>query len=154
MSNRVSPATYLVWILRAVLGGLFVFAGAAKLRDPVAFAIEIGNYRLWPELAPYLAATLPAVEIACGLGLLLLPLKWRRSAALAVCGVMVAFTAAVASTLVRGINIDCGCFGGDSTPVTGLTVARDLALIAMAGGLLLLDRPGRPERPERSGRGA
>jgi hypothetical protein len=43
---------------------------------------------------------------------------------------MVVFTVAVASAVGRGINISCGCFGAGSGPVTLLTVARDLALIA------------------------
>jgi hypothetical protein len=31
-----------------------------------------------------------------------------------------------------GINVDCGCFGGNTGPVTAWTAARDLVLLALA----------------------
>ncbi|MBS2022080.1 MAG: hypothetical protein JST92_06690, partial [Deltaproteobacteria bacterium] len=85
-----------------------------------------------PAMAPAMAIALPWVEIVLGLAVAIGPLVWRRAAALALSGLLVAFTIAVAQAVVRGINIDCGCFGGDSGPVTWLTVARDVALLAIA----------------------
>ncbi len=121
---------------RFVLAATFLFAGASKLRDPVAFADEIGNYELMSELAPYLAIVLPMLEVLVGLMLLLAPRLWQRAAAL-VCGaLMVAFTVAASSALVRGLNIDCGCFGGGSGPITWLTLVRNGALLAMCGWLI------------------
>jgi putative oxidoreductase len=128
------------FLLRIVLGGLLVAAGALKLGDPTAFANEITNYRFLPSLAPWLAATLPMVEIALGLLLVAAPIGWRRAAALATAGLMAVFTVAVTQVVVRGINVDCGCFGGGSGPVTGLTIARDLALLATAAAILWLER--------------
>ena len=52
--------------MRLGLGGLFVYAGVAKLGDPTQFAIEIGNYRLLEGMAPYLAVILPSIEIVLG----------------------------------------------------------------------------------------
>jgi putative oxidoreductase len=127
------------WVLRVGLGVLFVYAGVMKLGDPTAFAIEIGNYRLWPELAPYLAVLLPAIEITAGLGVIALPASWRRGAALCVVGLMVMFTVAVSIAVARGINVDCGCFGGDSGPVTAQTIARDVALLVAAVALYVLE---------------
>jgi putative oxidoreductase len=126
--------------LRVVLGGLMVLAGVLKLPDPTAFANEITNYRFLPLLAPWMAATLPTIEIALGVALVMAPLAWRRSAALATLAVMAVFTVALVQVVVRGINVDCGCFGGGSGPVTWLTVGRDLVLMAMAGGILWLER--------------
>jgi uncharacterized membrane protein YphA (DoxX/SURF4 family) len=124
---------------RVILGALLVFAGALKLRDPTGFATEITNYRLLPQLAPYLAATLPLVEIVLGAALILAPRVWRRAAALASLGLLLVFTLAVAQVVVRGINVDCGCFGGNSGPVTALTVLRDIVLCVMAAGILWLE---------------
>lgn len=132
---------WLLLALRVGLGGLFVFAGLMKLGDPVQFAIEIGNYRLFASLAPYLAVILPYIEIALGAAVLFLPRDWRRGAALALAGLTAVFTVAVAQAVGRGINVDCGCFGGSSGPVTWLTVARDMALVLAAAALLVLDRP-------------
>jgi uncharacterized membrane protein YphA (DoxX/SURF4 family) len=125
------------WLtLRLILGGLFIVAGLAKLRDPAAFATEVANYHLFSEAAPLLAATLPAVELVAGLALISGPSRWRRSAALLLSGLMVVFTAALTLVVVRGINISCGCFGGDTGPITWLTVARDFALLGVALALL------------------
>lgn len=132
--------TVIAFGLRIVLGGLLVVAGALKLPDPTAFANEITNYRFLPSLAPWLAATLPLVEIALGAALVAAPIGWRRAAALASLGLLAVFTVAVGQVVARGINVDCGCFGGNSGPVTALTVGRDLALMAMAAAILWLER--------------
>src|SRR6266478_9192358 len=45
------PPRMLGWValaLRVVLAGLFVLAGALKLLDPAAFALEISRYQLIP----------------------------------------------------------------------------------------------------------
>ena len=128
-------------LLRLGLGALFVVAGVRKLTDPVQFAIEITNYRLLPQLAPYLAVLLPAVEIAAGAGVVLLPRAWRQASALVLSALLLAFTVAIALALSRGINIDCGCFGGNTGPISGFTVARDLALLAAAAFVLWTERP-------------
>jgi putative oxidoreductase len=133
-----TPASLLFWALRLALGGLFVVTGALKLVDPTAFAVEIHNYQLFPALAPVLAATLPAVELLLGAALLAGPRPWLRAGALASVGLMAVFTVAVASAVVRGINISCGCFGAGSGPVTLLTVLRDVALLGASAGLLRL----------------
>jgi uncharacterized membrane protein YphA (DoxX/SURF4 family) len=128
MNERAKTVLY--WALRLSLGGLFVVTGALKIVDPSAFALEIHNYQLLPALAPILAASLPTVELAVGAALVLGTRPWVRAGALATFALMVVFTAAVASAVGRGINISCGCFGAGSGPVTLLTVARDLALLA------------------------
>ncbi len=126
-------------LLRLALGGLLITAGVLKLPDPTAFANEITNYRLLPQLAPWLAAMLPSVEIALGLALIVAPTKWRRASALATLALMAVFTVAVGQVVARGINVSCGCFGGNSGPVTLVTVARDGALLAMAAAILWLE---------------
>lgn len=124
--------TALIWALRLGLGGMFVLAGALKLDDPTSFALEIHNYQLLPGLAPWLAATLPALEIILGLTLIVAPRPWVRASALASTMVLAVFTIAVGSAVVRGVNITCGCFGEGSGPVTMWTVLRDVGLVAGA----------------------
>lgn len=130
--------TALIWALRLGLGGMFVLAGALKWGDPTSFALEIHNYQLLPAMAPWLAATLPSVEIVLGLALLIAPRSWARAGALASTMVLVMFTIAVGSAVVRGVNITCGCFGEGSGPVTSWTVLRDVGLVAGAVALLWL----------------
>jgi putative oxidoreductase len=130
----------IAWVLRLGLGGLFLVTGALKLRDPTAFATDIANYQLLPQLAAQLAAVLPAVEIFAGATLIAAPVGWRRAAAVAVALMMAVFTAAAASALGRGIDISCGCFGSEGGRVDGLTIVRDVVLLAAAGALLIVDR--------------
>ena len=137
--------TILLWILRLGLGGLFLFAGVAKLGDPTQFAIEIGNYRLLEPIAPWLAVILPFIEIVLGVVLIAGPRPWRRASALALMGLLAVFTVAVVTVVARGINVDCGCFGGQSGPVTWTTVIRDVTLLLVSSVILILER-GNPLR--------
>ena len=137
------------WALRLSLGAVFLLSGVVKIRDPGAFAIEVVNYQLAPRLAPWLAATLPVVELLVGALLVAGTRPWARAAALLSSAMLLVFTAAVSSVVARGINISCGCFGGDTGPVTAMTVLRDVALLAAAAGLYALSAapPAAPPPP-------
>jgi putative oxidoreductase len=131
-------------LMRLGLGGLLLVAGALKMRAPAAFSTEIANYQLLPShlhiLAPILASTLPAVEMVLGVALLAAPWAWRRAASVGALGLLLAFSVAVGSAYFRHINIECGCFGTGSSPITFLTLMRNLLLTSGAGLLLWLER--------------
>ncbi len=120
-------------IARIALGGLFVFAGVAKAYDPGEFATEIQKYNLLPWVPGVLVALyLPWLEILAGL---LLALKiFEKGALLVLTALLVIFTLALGSAMVRGLNIDCGCFG-KAFASTGTTIplVRNLALLILAG---------------------
>lgn len=141
--------TALTWALRLGLGGMFLFAGALKFGDPTSFALEIHNYQFLPALAPFLAATLPMSEIILGATLIFAPRPWARASALASIVILLMFTIAVFSVVLRGVNITCGCFGEGSGPVTIWTVVRDVVLVVAAVallGLLQQDKRAKIER--------
>ncbi|GFE56184.1 MauE/DoxX family redox-associated membrane protein [Geobacter sp. AOG1] len=127
---------YLSTIVRIVLGLVFLYAGVLKIIDPTAFAGNIAAYRILPYFGNYLvAATLPWLEAICGL---LLIFGWRaRSAAAIICILNGVFMIALASAVLRGLDIDCGCFqqGGDKTSAWS-ALGRDVVLLAMALSLL------------------
>ena len=51
---------FLSFILRLVVGGIFVYAGVVKIFDPAQFANDVANYRLLPSaLVNFVAITLP-----------------------------------------------------------------------------------------------
>ncbi len=120
-------------IARIALGALFVFAGVAKAYDPGEFATEIQKYNLLPWVPGVLVALyLPWLEILAGL---LLALKiFEKGALLVLTALLVIFTLALGSAMVRGLNIDCGCFG-KAFASTGTTIplVRNLALLILAG---------------------
>src|SRR5262249_10725802 len=122
--------------LRGALGVLFVWAGLAKLGDAQQLAPGIANCRMLPaSLGAPAAVALPGVEIAAGLALVLG--RWLRAAGLLAAGLLAVFAVAVASALGRGINLECGCFGGTREIATWWTFARDVALFGAAGFVAL-----------------
>lgn len=103
-------------IFRIVLGAVFLYAGGIKIINPVAFAGSVAAYQILPYAGNYLlAATMPWIELFCGA---LLVTGWRvRGAAALIAAMNLVFMAALFSTVVRGLDIDCGCFkqGGEKT---------------------------------------
>ena len=123
------------FLLRLIVGGVFVFAAVIKIFDPLAFAADIGNYRLMPrELLHPVAILLPWVEL--GAGLLLVLGFWRRASALIITVLCVVFLVAIGQALARGLDIHCGCFGTVAAGRVGLrNLLIDGALLVMAGWL-------------------
>ncbi len=132
---------YFPVLVRVALGLVFVYAGILKIIDPVAFAGSVAAYKILPYGLNYLvAAILPWVETICGA---LLIVGWRVRAAACIIAVMnLVFMAALASTIVRGLSIDCGCFrqGGEKTPAW-VAILRDVFFLA--GAVFVARRPGK-----------
>ena len=133
-------------LARLVLAGVFLVSGGIKAWDARETIVAVRAYQLLPEsLVGTVAAILPWFELALGV-LLLVGLATRLAAILAGV-VMVTFIAAVASAAVRGLSIDCGCFGGGGEVAAGQTayteeILRDLAFLALA--VYLAIRPDTP----------
>ena len=119
-------------LLRVGLGALFLYAGVLKLLDVQGFAVDIANYRAAPSfLVPLMAATLPGIEIVCGV-CLLVP-RTLRAAAWLTALILAGFTLAVAQALARDINIECGCFGtSDGTHVGMFKILQNLGMLVVA----------------------
>ena len=135
--QRKSP---LVLVLAILVGGVFIYAGMLKIVDPVKFAKDIENFHILPyALAMRLAFYLPWLEIICGLALIT---GWLRSGAAAiVTALTVVFIVATISAKVRGINLDCGCFGSATKDLSfAWHMVIDVALLAASGALLVLSR--------------
>lgn len=122
----------LKFILRFVVGGLFVYAGLVKIIEPAVFATDVANFRLLPHVLVHLVAiTLPWIEVVAGL--LLVCGVWPRASALVLTGLMLVFLAGIGQALVRGLDIRCGCFGTVEGRKVGFSVlAQDVALLTMA----------------------
>ncbi len=104
------PPDRLVWLLRLIVGGAFITAGALKIAGPEKFVLAVSNYRLVPhELLHAVAILLPWIELTAGA--FVLAGVWLRPAALLLAGLTAVFFAAIVSALARGLNLECGCFG-------------------------------------------
>ena len=134
--------------VRITLGVVFIYAALLKIADPVAFAGSVAAYHILPYFASYLtAAVLPFLELVCGL---LLVCGYRvKGGALIIVGMNLVFMAALASALVRGLDIDCGCFkqGGAKTS-PWLALSRDALFLVMTLFVLRAERHKRLSPPE------
>lgn len=142
--QRAAARPSLSWprlALAIIIGGVFIYAGALKVWDPMKFANDIANFRIlpWP-IGVRLAFYLPWLEIVCGLAVIV---GRMRSGALGILTALtVIFMIATVAAQARGIDLDCGCFGSATKDLTfGWHLVIDFALLA---GLLALSFWPRP----------
>ena len=117
--------------LRVVIGGIFLYAAYTKLSQPwLLFAMSIDAYQLLPQWGVLaVARTLPWFELL--LGLVLVSGFLLRYAAAAASSLLAVFFGLMIHAYVKGMSIDCGCFGpGDALGPTSLL--RDGTLLALA----------------------
>jgi uncharacterized membrane protein YphA (DoxX/SURF4 family) len=121
-------------LARLATGGVWIVAGAVKLPDPAQSVAAVRAYQLLPSsIVPTVGQLLPVIEVVVGVCLVLGVLT--RGAAVVSALLFVAFVVGIASVWARGINIDCGCFGGggadpDAASQYPWEIARDVALLA------------------------
>lgn len=127
------------WAARLCVGGLFLLAASSKLYDLPRFAEEIRAYRIVPVmLTNGMAYLLPWIELSAAV--LLIVGLWRGEARLILFVLMVVFTIARVWAELKGLKIDCGCFGPLLPMLTEASRGpKGLVLNAGLLGLLVLD---------------
>lgn len=120
---RLSPA-------RFVIGGLLAIAAVPKLSDPASFASTVVAYELPGRCWLAVAWVLPWIELITAIALLAVrPL--RKGGWLLTVVLFTLFAIALASALLRGLPIRCGCVPGlGDRPITWSHVLADLGLAA------------------------
>ncbi|MCF8435394.1 MAG: hypothetical protein K9G57_00995 [Ignavibacteriales bacterium] len=115
-------------LLSTALGGLFVFSGYQKIIDPVAFSDSVANFRILPTfLVNIFAIILSWLEFL--LGIFLLMNINRKENLFLILILMLGFTLAIITAILRGLNINCGCFGETSTAADSLKILENLFII-------------------------
>jgi uncharacterized membrane protein YphA (DoxX/SURF4 family) len=152
-------------LARVVVGAVWLAAGLLKLTDGAASVRAVRAYQLLPEgIVPTVGHALPAFEIVIGLALVTGALT--RAAGVASALLFVAFIVGIGSAWARGLQIDCGCFGGggfdaDATSKYPWEIARDTGLLLLSlwlvwrprtrlalDSLIFRPLPPAPERPD------
>src|SRR5262245_32307708 len=136
---------WLAVVARLVLGGVWLAAGVAKVGDPESSVRAVRAYQLVPDpLERAVGYSLPLLEIC--LGVLLIIGLAQRLVAIATAVLLAVFIVGIATAWARGLQIECGCFGGggaaagsDVTAGYRWDIARDVGLLALA--VLLAWRP-------------
>ena len=139
-STETPPRALLPWLgtaARVLLGVVLAWAAVAKMGDPAASVRAVRAYELLPEwLAKGVGYGLPFLEI--GLAILLIAGLATRLAAVLSSALLVVFLVGIVSAAARGLEIECGCFGGggqlgagQSTAYTG-EILRDAGLLVVS----------------------
>jgi uncharacterized membrane protein YphA (DoxX/SURF4 family) len=127
-------------LARLVVGGVWLVAGLVKVSDGAESVRAVRAYRILPEsIVPTVGHALPALEIVVGLALVAGALT--RGAAVVSALLQVAFIVGIASAWARGLQIECGCFGGggfdpDATSKYPWEIARDTGLLLLSSWLV------------------
>ena len=122
-------------VFRLALGAVWLWAGWAKLTDPRGFVQAVRAYDATPEwLSKAIGYGLPILEIC--LALMLIAGVITRIAAAASGVLLLVFLVGIVQAAIRGLKLDCGCFGGGgatqgSTTYT-LDILRDVGLLVLA----------------------
>ncbi len=123
--------------LRLAIGITFVYAAVDKIIHPDQFARIIYNYHLAPgQLINIFALLLPWVELITGVFVIVG--YWEKAATVLIGGMLVMFIIALSMALVKGVNIECGCFSTTSKakgPIKDL-IFRDVLLLLSCGVIL------------------
>lgn len=123
---------YLIVFSRLVIGITFAMSVVGKLRDFSAFKASVENFRLLPkalvlpvailgilfEITVILFIVLGNQFLLIGFGIALM--------------LLLIFTIALISLLIRNIKVSCNCFGKTKDPVSGYDVVRNIVFIACA----------------------
>jgi len=120
--------------LFAIVSGLLVVSGAAKLRAPRAAESALAAMSL-PGAGP-LVRVAGACELALGVFALVLP---GRTAAVLVAAACLGFAVFVAGLLRsdEGRSSGCGCFGADESEVGAIHLVLNLVAFAIAAAAVL-----------------
>ena len=135
--RRVIDNDYLTMFSRLLVGVVFIYASIYKIIEPESFAKSIWYYHMAPGWTINLAALImPWLEFICGLGLIF-GVLYRGSVVL-VNIMLVVFVVALTSTIIRGLDIDCGCFkaGQKATGPAWESLLADLAYLVFSVQLM------------------
>ncbi|HMO84571.1 MAG TPA: MauE/DoxX family redox-associated membrane protein [Lacipirellulaceae bacterium] len=119
-----------------VVSVVLLFSGIVHAAQPYYFVHAISGYQLLPaQVAGLLGLWLPYLQIVLAL---CIGLGIAERVALATAALMfVAFALAQLSVLLRGMEIDCGCFGFVSVQVSPASVGLSLSLAAACAVLFV-----------------
>ncbi|MCR4416618.1 MAG: hypothetical protein NUV92_02565 [Ignavibacteria bacterium] len=125
----------LLEFIRIALAFLFIFSALEKFKSIENFALSVDAYQIFPAFIVNLIAFLiPWLELFIGFGLLF---KYKLKANLILYLIlMISFTILVFIAMLKGLDIDCGCFGESSTKVGVEKLAENLLIILLNLALL------------------
>jgi uncharacterized membrane protein YphA (DoxX/SURF4 family) len=134
--QKISDNSFIILFARIIVGMMFIIVGVAKIANAAEFAEEIRNYQIMPEFILNLAAISVAwIELISGI-FLLFGVKTKANS-LIILAMLFVFTTAVFIAMMKGLNINCGCYSQIASQKVGLPkILENLGLILLT--LLIL----------------
>jgi putative oxidoreductase len=106
---KILSNKYFLFILRLIVGGVFVYASLDKLMNQEAFSKAIYNYKFLPEIfINIFAIVIPYMELTAGLFLILG--IYKRGSSFIISFLLFIFVIALSQAYFRGLDINCACF--------------------------------------------
>lgn len=127
-------------VARLVMAGVWLVAGYVKFSDPAGTVRAVRAFQLLPEsVVPAFGHLLPVAEIVVGACLLAGVLTRGVAAISAV--LLIAFIVGISAAWARGLEIQCGCFGGGGYAENAAAgyvrdILRDLGLVLVSAWLV------------------
>jgi uncharacterized membrane protein YphA (DoxX/SURF4 family) len=133
----VLRSSYTSLVFRLILGGIFIFAGFAKIHTISALISEIDQYKILPPvLGSLYGHVLPYLEIITGI-LLVLGIVPRITAGIASL-MLISFTASKITALAMRLNIQtCNCFGLARPLLSNQSLALDILMMLLAAQIIV-----------------
>jgi uncharacterized membrane protein YphA (DoxX/SURF4 family) len=135
MKDKIAES--ILFIVRLVLGTVFIASSISKLCQPYDFLANVYSYELvGPQISIAIAIVLPWLELF--VGMCLVGGIFVAGALLASIGMCIMFSFVLASALWRGLEITCGCFNPSDTNIIGYwTLFRAVMLLFAAVSIYL-----------------
>lgn len=127
------------FIVRLLLGGIFIYASLDKIAYPEEFAKIVQNYNILPGFSVKIVAyLLPWIELI--LGIFLISGLFIRESAFSLSFLLLVFMIIIGIKSLNGTHENCGCFSNTS-PLSSsnmfIIVLRD-AFFLLCGILLII----------------
>ncbi|HUT30135.1 MAG TPA: MauE/DoxX family redox-associated membrane protein [Sedimentisphaerales bacterium] len=118
-------------LLRVGLGIMFLVGSIPKIRQPYDFLGSVYKFEIvGPNLGLLVASVLPWLELF--LGICLISGVFISGSLLITIGLSMMFGVLISSTVIRGLDISCDCFGPSQDKVSYVTIARSGSIILTA----------------------
>ncbi len=131
--RKIKVNSNIIFLFRIILGFVFIYASIYKIAEPSDFAASINNYKIFPVFTVnILAILLPWLELITGIFMIFG--IFVKASSYIITFFMAAFTVLVFITILRGIDISCGCYTSDinSAPVGWSKFAENSILFLMS----------------------
>lgn len=141
MIKAILSNNYFLFAIRIFLAFVFIYAAIVKISDIEGFSQSVYNYKLLPDITVnIIAIILPWIELTAAL-LLLFGVSSKENA-LIISSMLIIFSLAIAISLFRGLDIECGCYGtSDGSKIGMVKLVENAGLIILGIILFFYESP-------------